>query len=201
MKALLKKLFIAGIAVLFATGVNAQKKGKRISDYVITPKGDTVACVIIIPFLGKDTYTPMDDDPQPLKPEDIKGYYLRSKNAYFQSVYRPNEKKPVFLKALETGKINLYEDTVANNVTDSYKAVWYIAKGNGKIVELKRSKIAPAKPGKSPKNELEEMLMDNKNVYDVYTHDKVFTFDEARSFIHFYNTGVWQQGWVQVYPH
>jgi len=198
MSSLSKKLFIAGIALLLTTFAEAQKSKKRTSDYVITPKGDTMICIITIPMLGKNTYTTMTDTPRVLKPDEVKEYYVRSKNERYRSVLRPGETKPVFLKVLEAGKINLYEDLTANTAKDTYNATWYITKNPGKLVELRGNKLSP---GKGQKNELQEMLMDNKDVYDAYVNDKKFTFDEARSFIHLYNTGEWQQGWGKTYAH
>jgi hypothetical protein len=202
MKALSPKLLIAVIAILFATNVNAQKNKKRNSDYVITPKGDTMACVITIPMLGKDTYTTMTDGTEDLTPQDIKEYYISTKKQHYQSVYRPGETKPVFLNALEIGKINLYEDPTPNSVTGGYSAVWYVSKGidNNKITGLNRRNLTPSKPGEK-KNELEQMLADNKDVYNAYRHDKKYTFDQLRSFIHLYNTGVMQVGWPKTYDH
>ncbi len=198
MRSLSKKLLIAGIALLLTTFAEAQKSQKRNSDYVITPKGDTMICIIAIPMLGKNTYTTMFDTTQVLKPDEIKEYYIRSKNEHYRSVVRPGETKPVFLKMLETGGINLYEDLISNTSMDNYKAAWYITKGPDKLIELRENKLSP---GKGQKNDLEKMLMDNNDVYDAYLHDTKFTFDEARSYIHLYNTGVWQQGWGKTYEH
>ncbi len=198
MRALSKKIFIAGVALLLTTVAEAQKSKKRNSDYVITPKGDTLACVITIPMFGKNTYTTMFDTTQVLKPDEIMEYYIRSKNEHYRSVFRPGETKPVFLKILETGKINLYEDQIANTSMDSYKVAWYITKDLNKLIELRGNKLSP---GKAQKNDLEKMLMDNNDVYDAYLHDTKFTFDETRSYIHLYNTGVWQQGWGKIDEH
>jgi hypothetical protein len=112
-------------------------------------------------------------------------------------VFRPGETKPVFLKALEIGKMNLYEDPMPN-VTGSYSGKWFISKGSDKIIELKGNKLSP---GKTQKTEFETMIIDNKSVYDTYVSDKKYTYDEVRSIIHLYNTGEWQQGWPKTYPH
>jgi len=198
MRSVSKKLFIASLALLLTNFAEAQKTKKRISDYVITPKGDTMICVITIPMFGKDTYTTMVDTPRVLKPDEIKEYYIHSKNELYRSVFRPGETKPVFLKVLETGKIDLYEDLTANTAKDTYNAIWYITKEPGKLIELRGNKLSP---GKGQKNDLEKMLMDNNDVYDAYLHDTKFTFDEVRSYIHLYNTGIWQQGWGKTYEH
>jgi hypothetical protein len=200
MKTLFKKLLIACVALGCASQVQAQKAGVKNADYVITIKGDTVAARLNFPVFGKNTYAIDLNGNQDLTPKVVKEYYIVDKNERYRSVLRPGESKPVFLKVLEAGKINLYEDLLQNSVTNAYSAVWYITKDSDKLTELKITKLSPAKPGKK-KNEFEESISDNKNVYDTYIQEKKYTFNQVRGLIHLYNTGEWTQGWPNSLPH
>ena len=201
MRPTFKSLLIISLLILSAGGVSAQKKKvkKKNNDYVITPAGDTVFCVINVTLLGKSKYTTIDDGPNDLIPTEVKEYHINSKNENYRSVYRPGEKKPVFLKVVESGKIDLYVETEVNSFDGSKMPTWFIDKGTDKVIELRRFMLTLDTSQKAPKNTFVDMIKDNKDVYEAYTHDKKADFEQARSLIHMYNTGAWAQGQARAY--
>lgn len=195
MKTFLKKMFVLSIIMLFSSILKAQYMSVVNSDYVITAKGDSIFCDVSKPFIGKYSYRQFDDrKSKKILPAEIKEFYLGEKNETYRPVYTPGSNRPEFLEVLEKGAIKLYVKEV---ITYSYggasssTTVWYVSKGSDTVNELKTSSLFLPKSRKERKNELAEMLIDKKDVYNKYISDDKFNFDQIRSIIHFYNTGEW----------
>jgi len=205
MRSLFKKLFVISITIMFAHNVKAQDTtnvDKAFADYVITMKGDTLACRVTFPLFstGKDNYKTVEmKRSQSILPEEIKEYYVSRKKILFRSVYKPGKKKPIFFRVIENGNINLYEQILttsspmAGTSTWSYSSTtnWYIAKGSDTVKELKTSGWFLPRSKKGRKDDFAEMIMDKKDVYDKYIADDKFSFKQLRQLVHLYNTGEW----------
>jgi len=188
MKPLFKKVTICVAAALFTLGVKAQSL-----DYVITTQGDSIPCSIKIPLItcGNGNYKTSANGPSiRIKPEEVKEYYISKKNTLYRSVIKEGKTKPEFLLVLETGKINLYEETtdvyVNNTVTRVTK--WYVAKGSDIAQPLKTDDVFMSKSKKQRKGEFTTLISDNNAVYTQYTAENKFSFKRIRNLVQQYNS-------------
>jgi len=198
MKISLTKIAALVTMLLFASSTKAQN-----ADYVITVQGDTLACKISgLGFIRYGYKTAQMKTQKPILLSEIKEYYLSKEGVIYRKVYkRPNKPRSAeFLRVIENGKINLYEETTTTVSKDaafgasaSSSNKWYISKGSDTVKVLKNSDISLAtlffKSKEKRKNDFAEMIMDNKEVYDKYLADDKFSFEQIRALVHLYNTG------------
>jgi hypothetical protein len=201
MKIFPKILMICNILVLASLNLKAQNK-----DYVITIRGDTLACTITTPaFVPNGKYkTAQMNRPREISENEIKEYYISKDRILYREVLkRPGKAaSALFMVVLESGKINLYDETTNTTymnsgpyggVSSSSSTVWYISKGSDTIKPIKNSDFSISsvffKSRKTRENVFAGMIMDNKEVYDKYLADDKFSFKQVRYLVHLYNTG------------
>ena len=181
------------IIFILAISAKAQK-----GDYVITTKGDTIACTISAPMLGAMKYkinkTDSTEKPKKISVKDIKEFYTAKKDIWGRRVYvhAYDTLYAVYLSVIESGRINLYQEITNNSGPYGYTSStqWYIAKGSDTTKILKTSSLSIFMRSKGKrKNDFAEMLSDNKNVYDEFLKTTDFSFGTIRNFVHLYNTG------------
>ncbi len=202
MKTLTTKTILFSIFLLLALSVKAQT-----DDYAITKNGDTVKCLMTFP----DGFTPTDHlylgganikyrtgdtyKEGTISPFDFKEFYCFREKLLCRSVFIKAEEGRTFMKVLEKGKINLYQFAYPGfNITNqsrnqSYYVIWYVSKGSDTVKELKTDGFIMKSRKKERLDNLAEMLMDNKAVYDKFMVKNVFSFGRLRNFVHLYNTG------------
>lgn len=186
MKNLITKASLFIIAITLAFNANAQ------SDYVITVKGDSIACKVSTPLIGSVKYKDATmSESEKIKPDEIKEYYIARKNILHRSVFSDSSSKPVFMTVVEKGKISLFEMvyTTYNGVTSTSTTAWYVSKGSDYVSDLKTSSLFMGKARQKRKDDFAEMIMDNKDVYNKYKTDDKFTFNQIKNLVHLYNTG------------
>ena len=87
------------------------------------------------------------------------------------------------MTVVESGKINLYElITNYNNVTVTE---WFASKGTDTGILIKDNSLS----GNRKRRDFEALIADNKAVYEKYTADDKFRFNNIRNLVHLYNTG------------
>jgi len=161
-------------------------------DYVITVKGDSIACEINTPLIGSTKYkSDAMSRSEKIKPDEIKEYYIARKNTLYRSVFLDDKTKPVFAVVIEKGKISLYEVKYTNysGTTTTTTTVWYVGKGSDHVSDLKTNGLFTNTARQQRKDDFGEMLMDNKDVYDKYKSEDKFSFRQIRNLVHLYNTG------------
>jgi hypothetical protein len=199
MKKISTSAFMLIVLCLFTTSAIAQN-----TDYVITVQGDTLACKITeLGWVHNGNYkTAQMKSKKQILLKEIKEYYVSKHNVIYRKVYKRADKPNAaeYLTVLENGKINLYEeiyytpDMHQNSFKyDNSSTRWYIAKGSDTVKVLKNSDLSLAtlffKSKEKRKGDFEQMIMDNKEVYDKYLADDKFSFKQIRTLIHLYNTG------------
>lgn len=195
MKALFAQTVLCFALLFFTSNLKAQNR-----DYLITIKGDTLNCKIN----GEKYKADGMDKPKRISFYEIKEYYIAKDNLLCRAVYLPEHRLPQFMTVLESGKINLYQQTneyyqmnsvqggmsYSTSITD-----WYIAKETDTVTIVKNSDISLGaiffKSKKTRKNDFAEMLKDNKAVYDKFIAEDKFSIGEIRNLIHLYNTGLY----------
>ena len=107
------------------------------------------------------------------------------------------------MRVLESGKINLYDETTKNMIPgpngmsfNGSTTQLYAAKGSDSVKELEYSQFGAIQfnSKKDRMNVLAEMLKDNKDVYDKFIAGNKFSFDQIKYLVHLYNTGLSDPG-------
>lgn len=190
MKSIFTSTLVLVILFLLAIPAKAQK-----GDYIITTKGDTLACTISAPWVGSMKYSIENtEQPKKISIKDIKEYYIAKKQIWCRKVYIPIGGKvwPVYLSVLESGRINLYEGIIHSSQPPNYSSTtqWYVAKGSDTTKLLKTSSLTIFMRSRGKReNDFAEMLSDNKELYNKFLSEKDFSFDAVRNYVHLYNTG------------
>ena len=203
------KVFITN-ALIFITAITLTFNANAQSDYVITVKGDTIYCKISSPIFGDLKYQGAAmSESKGISFYEIKEYYIAKDKILNRAVYLPEHRLPQFMTVLESGKINLYEQTINYTQVSSApggmsystsSTEWFVGKGTDTVKGLKYDDLTltPSfKSKKSRKNDFAEMLKDNKTVYDKFNADDKFSGGEIRNLIHLYNSGLYNI--VQAY--
>jgi len=188
------KVSLLTIALLFVLGLKSYAQ----DDYIITAKGDSVPCKIKIPF-GGGTATYFKKgmyEPKSMAYWEVKRYYIADKKQLFQSVVLKGTKNHYYMNLLENGKIKLFEVKDVDysrrgpGMYDKHVTmVWFINAGVDTVQEIKTTMGFGAFQGREKRrDELSEMLKDNKELYDLYVTNEV-NFKDLRKIIHSYNTG------------
>jgi hypothetical protein len=192
MKIYFTKIILFSALLLTASVLKAQDH-----DYVITLSGDTIKCKIL--FDGRYKADGAAKSKR-ISFDEIKEFYTVKDDKRCRAVYLPGHKRPQFMAVVEKGKIDLYQETknyaykdIVGIVSSTTVTEWYIAKGTDTVKVLKNSDFLWGsvflKSKKSRKNDLAEMLKDNKGVYNKFITDDKFSFDQIRNLVHSYNTG------------
>jgi hypothetical protein len=180
------KVLIFLAAITLTLTANAQ------TDYVITVKGDSIACDVSTPFIGSIKYkNAAMRKAEKIKPDVIKEYYVARKTTLFRSVFKDSTAKPIFMTVVEKGKISLYELVISvyNGTTTTTTTSWYVGKGSDYVNEIKTNALFMFTAKQKRKDKFGEMLADNKAVYDKYKADDKFSFKQIENLVHWYNTG------------
>ncbi|OKS85499.1 hypothetical protein [Mucilaginibacter polytrichastri] len=99
---LIKIAIASALVIETVVLLNLHSKG-----YVITTKGDTIACTFKIAL---NKYKPEGDATfHLLQPEEVKEYHLNKRNETLRDVPFPNREKTYYMTVLDTGKITLYK--------------------------------------------------------------------------------------------
>jgi hypothetical protein len=186
MKTIFKTLFFIGAIMIIASIANAQ------TDYVITIKGDSIACKVNIPLVGAPKYKgDAMSKSEKIKPDEIKEYFIARKNLLKRSVFVDSTSDAQFLTVIEKGKISLFElmTSVYNGMSTTTTTTWYAGKGSDHVSALKTSSLFLNKGRQQRKDDFAEMLADNKDVYNKYKAEDKFSFKQIRNLVHLYNTG------------
>jgi hypothetical protein len=172
------KINLIALTTLLVAALTARA---QYNDRVITVTGDTIACQINLPVFGAPKYrTSENEKAKKIKTDSVKEYYTEDKSIWFRKVLRVRN-KVYFMSVVESGKINLYElITDYNNVPITG---WYASKGTDTVILIKEAGLA----GNRKRHDFEALIADNKAVYEKYTADDKFSFDEIRNLIHLYN--------------
>ncbi|MDP9048818.1 MAG: hypothetical protein M3N14_11830 [Bacteroidota bacterium] len=181
---LIKTLIVIGTILTF--NANAQ------NDYVIKIQGDSIPCKITTPLIGGAKYkSDTMRESKRIKPTEIREYYIARKDFRERSVYTDSTSSPRFMTIVEKGKISLYQMIYSNyhNGITTSTTEWYVGKGSDYVSDLKTSSLFAFKSKQKRKDNFEEMLKDNKEVYDKYKADDKFSFKQIRNLVHLYNTG------------
>jgi len=187
------------LLVLVAASLCSLIARSQTQDYVITANNDTISCKVSTSFLsGNTSYKVADGKSIRVKPEEIKEYYVASKDKIHMAMYREKKKKPEFFVVLEKGKIILLEGITTSFYggmpgtvpLSSSSTQWYLSKGTDTVKEVKNSQLNLfGKSRKERKNDFEEMISDNTDVLNKYKAEDKFSFKQLRNLVHLYNTG------------
>jgi hypothetical protein len=194
MKLLFIKILMPCAVLCLSLNVKAQEQAERpktqgqYPDYVIMMNGDSIPCNVNISIFKGFRYSTTDSTKlTKIKPDKIKEYYVARRHILWGSAVKEDSSR-VFLELLEKGKINLYEDYYPTTY-GSNKIQWFVSKGSDTLQKLKSSGMLFSSPRKERKDNFSEMIKDNEAVYNKYTTENKFTYDQLRNLIHWYNTG------------
>jgi hypothetical protein len=199
MKIFIIKASIIIIVIISALNARAQ------NDYVITIKGDSIACKISTSLTGAFRYkSAAMSGSEKITPDVIKEYYIAGKDMLSRAVFEDSSKKAVFMTVLEQGKISLYAMSYTNYSTmpnygtvgttgygtTTYKTTdWFVSKGSDNVIAMKTNDWSMLKGRQQRKDIFASMLKDNETVYNKFIVDGKFSNDQIRNLIHLYNTG------------
>jgi len=113
---------------------------QRISgrNYIVTPKNDTVYCRIRNDyFTGKYMFQPSkNDDFTAIDTLNTREFFYARDTSHFAPVHAPGLPGRVFLKQVEKGRVNLYQQKIVSDDRDKkeIKSLWYINKANGPLL-------------------------------------------------------------------
>jgi hypothetical protein len=191
----LKLIALCAIAALCSFSAVAQN-----ADYVITTNNDSIPCKISTNLFGGISYkVDSSSNSVKIKPAEIKLYYISKKKELTSAVLKPKSSKYQFMKVLERGKINLYEDAYNTGgymsptggfMPGSNNQLWYISKGTDTVTEIKKNNIELFGKSRSErKADFERFISDNQAVLEKYKTEDKFSFKQLRNLVHLYNTG------------
>jgi hypothetical protein len=179
-------------AIICITAITLTFNAKAQTDYVITVKGDSIACKVSTPLIGGPKYkSDAMNKSEKIKPDEIKEYFIARKNLLTRSVFVDDAPDSQFLTVIEKGKISLFElvNSVYNGMSTTTTTTWYAGKGTDHVSALKTSALFFNKGRQQRRDNFAEMVADNKDVYDKYKAEDKFSFKQIRNLVHLYNTG------------
>ncbi len=164
-------------------------------DYVITAKNDTVHCKIKMDAFDhiyayrvakSDQYVVIDH-------KNIKEVFLARDSGTYVFKDMPGQMYPGYVKVLEKGHINLYEEVInVATFADAKSIYWYLSKGSGALIQIKTQGATDFNIG--TQKDRTKALVDNISDCEYvatelkYTDlDKNYDFDLVRGFIKMYN--------------
>ncbi|WP_419701898.1 hypothetical protein [Mucilaginibacter sp. NFX135] len=192
---LFTKILMSCTVLCLSLNAKAQEQAERpktpeqYPDYVIMMNGDSIPCNINISIFSGFRYSTTDSTKlTKIKPDKVKEYYVARRHILWGSTTKEDHSSRVFLELLEKGKINLYEDYYPSTYGVN-KIEWYVSKGSDTSKKLKSSGMLFSSSRKERKDNFSELIKDNEAVYNKYTTENKFTYDQLRNLIHWYNTG------------
>jgi len=184
-----KRLCLIGaIATCSSLSVFAQK------DYIVTLQQDTLRGKInsfsdnVLKFRQMDSSSNVKFQLDQLKSV----YYHKSKSEYFP-VRVPGEKKDLFLKRVESGKIQIYELLRTVYMYSQYGGsssstrTWYAVKGDAAAVEIKTNKILSGSR-KERKDAFYNLIKDDAALAKQFMDVDEFSFDFLQATVKRYNS-------------
>ena len=179
------------ISVLFLYSAWAQDIS---SGYVITAKGDTVKCEFKYP-VTKLRYKPLNATKYlKINADDIREFYVNADSSVYEAILAGRGlPDPEFLKRLETGAMNLYEENNSwslnqNSIIPGKTTVWYVDKKNKPLIELKSENVLFDSSRKSRKASFIEMISDDQPLVEKLKNERNFDLKTLRNYITEYNS-------------
>ncbi|WP_231424414.1 MULTISPECIES: hypothetical protein [Pedobacter] len=176
----------------------AQKK----SDYVILKSGDTIFTDIVRKSNDFFFKVKQTDTLEKITADNIKAFFIVKNKIPLALKYVEGKDKPVYLTILESGKINLFESSSSNSVAGVHISgmagsgtfgggrssdITYYAQNNGadSLLFLKTNGISKS----NAKGRLcfENLISDDKELFDFYKSKEEYSFDVIRAMIKAYN--------------
>jgi hypothetical protein len=167
------------------------------NDYFVTTRNDTVYCQIkdghYRSFVSKGLmqYKNSTGKTYQVRLDTVQAFFVAGDTAIYVLKYLPVSNSRVYLRWLEKGKINLYEELAyANNYSEENK-YWFISKGTESLVQIKTNGTY-GNIG-SRKDRVKAFLNAVSDCPNVTTElkytdlDKNYDFDVVRGFIKMYN--------------
>ena len=181
------RLLLLVFTCIFINKVNAQ------AGYIITQKNDTIKGEVKMRAFGRPQFKPSNKaDFKPIVLDTLKEYQLKDSSIWVTKRLPTTSmnfiSKPQFVQLLETGKINLYQQTG----TDRYRLrTWYVAQTPDSLIAIKTDDIFLAGGGgkKGRQEILSNMFADQPDVQAAFNATGKFDFDTIRLYIHKYNQG------------
>jgi len=107
-------------------------------NYIVTPKNDTIYCSIRNDYFTRKYMfkTGINDNFIAIDTLNTSEFFRARDTSHFVPVHVPGLPDKAFLKQVEKGSINLYQQAVISNDRDrkEIKSLWYINKGNGPLL-------------------------------------------------------------------
>jgi len=180
---------ICVIATCSSLSVFAQK------DYIVTLQQDTLRGKInsfndnVLKFRQTDSSSNVKFQLDQLKSV----YYHKSKSEYFP-VRIPGGKKDLFLKRVESGKIQIYELVRTTSFQSQYGGMasssirtWYAVKGDAAAVEIKTNNLLGGSR-KERKDAFCDLIKDDAALAKQFLDANDFSFDYLQITIKLYNS-------------
>ncbi|HEY8783787.1 MAG TPA: hypothetical protein VIM16_19315 [Mucilaginibacter sp.] len=187
MKAFKILTLIVLCSIIHLNKIYAQK------DYVITSSKDTIFCDIRGSFFSnnlkyrankKDKFTPITS-------ADIIEYFLADDTTTFvaKSLPRKVYRYTPYLKLLERGRINLYDQQVASGSQGQTTSFWYASKGSDSLKLIKVSGITLGGVGSRKQREqaFMDLISDFPSLLEGFK-TKAYTFENIQDCIVVYNS-------------
>lgn len=184
----MKSFVLIFCCTLMTLSLFAQKK-KKPQDYLITNSNDTIFGKFKKVFMGNLTFV-SDDNEFHLDPALYKAYYTKSDGKLYQRVkVGDNDKSKVYwFNCIETGKINLFEQSDYQTLSDGrglYIRRWIAQKENGPLMEIKSS--GPEGITQSGQSNLEYLVRDNPLLFTKVQRAREYSFKKVREIVREYN--------------
>jgi len=167
------------------------KRSYAQKDYVITKNHDTVYCEIKTSVSGKIKYKPNGKDQyNVIDTNNVIEYFTAADTLTFVMKKLPGKANQTacYLKWLEKGKINLYEQQVVSDSHGETSAFWYACKDNEPLKLIKVSGIAVGDVGRGDHREkiFLNMIADFPALLEEF-EEEAYTFANIENCIINYN--------------
>lgn len=181
------------LLIIFLASLLLTQNATAQQDYIIKVEKDTIYGNVSNNLFGKPRFTAADEsESQPVSANDVKEYFDLKANECYVAKVLPGKSRNEFLQRLENGKIQLFEffkstyspqpggGAIYNN-----QRRWFVCKGNGPLVEVKRNQLGGSR--KKRKDAFYLLIADNKAVSEKFESEDKFSFNRLRELIREYN--------------
>ena len=164
---------------------------KSIYNYVINTHNDTIKCEMRTTLFGAVKYQPIASNGKFIKvtTKEIKEYYTAKDSSTHVAITLPDRNDPEYVKLLERGKINLYEQLVVSysQYGSNRNYYWYISKDNSPLKQIKSNTIFTDGSRKERREYLAGLMAEDQAVVDEFKNESDFSLKKLTYFIHKYN--------------